>query len=187
MKPTISKLPVKLSTGVGIHKPLNDQELEETKSSGYTILTSIINKLKITRVDYPQQYISTLTDVHITELSTLKFANKDFIIDPTRKDIILEVVNLLMQYPYRNVFNFLSNVGTPDELMWDQPPMDEFHSNFEREIVVYTMEQKGVVNFGKCRYCPSKELAVATKQTRSGDEPMTVFVTCVQCRRQWRQ
>lgn len=33
----------------------------------------------------------------------------------------------------------------------------------------------------KCRKCKSEKTAVSQAQTRSADEPMTTFVTCLEC------
>lgn len=37
----------------------------------------------------------------------------------------------------------------------------------------------------KCKFCGSKETFSYGKQTRSADEPMTVFVTCGKCGKKW--
>lgn len=38
----------------------------------------------------------------------------------------------------------------------------------------------------KCRKCKSTDLRVDLKQTRSADEPMTVFLGCRQCSSKWK-
>ncbi len=37
-----------------------------------------------------------------------------------------------------------------------------------------------------CRKCKSKKTTYYQMQTRSADEPMTTFVTCVNCKNRWR-
>lgn len=37
-----------------------------------------------------------------------------------------------------------------------------------------------------CRKCKSKECSYYQLQTRSGDEPMTTFVTCIKCGNRWK-
>jgi len=39
----------------------------------------------------------------------------------------------------------------------------------------------------KCRRCNKRECTYYEMQTRSADEPMTIFITCVNCGKQWRQ
>jgi transcription elongation factor S-II len=38
----------------------------------------------------------------------------------------------------------------------------------------------------KCRKCHSKECTYYQMQTRSADEPMTTFVTCIKCDNRWK-
>lgn len=38
----------------------------------------------------------------------------------------------------------------------------------------------------RCRKCMSKECHYFGLQTRSGDEPMTIFVSCLNCGNRWR-
>ena len=39
----------------------------------------------------------------------------------------------------------------------------------------------------KCRRCNKKECTYYELQTRSADEPMTIFITCLNCGKEWRQ
>ena len=50
-----------------------------------------------------------------------------------------------------------------------------------RELEDYNKNKKSGTNAFKCSKCKSKNCEVTTKQTRSGDEPMTTFVTCLEC------
>lgn len=38
----------------------------------------------------------------------------------------------------------------------------------------------------KCRKCKSKKCTYYQMQTRSADEPMTIFVTCIDCGNRWK-
>ena len=38
----------------------------------------------------------------------------------------------------------------------------------------------------KCRKCKSKNCTFYELQTRSADEPATIFVTCLDCGKNWR-
>ena len=37
-----------------------------------------------------------------------------------------------------------------------------------------------------CRKCKSKKCTYYALQTRSSDEPMTIFVTCLDCGQRWK-
>ena len=39
----------------------------------------------------------------------------------------------------------------------------------------------------KCRRCHKRECTYYELQTRSADEPMTIFITCLNCGKEWRQ
>jgi len=39
----------------------------------------------------------------------------------------------------------------------------------------------------QCGKCKAKKVSYYQKQTRSADEPMTTFITCLACRHQWRE
>jgi transcription elongation factor S-II len=39
----------------------------------------------------------------------------------------------------------------------------------------------------KCRRCGKRECTYYELQTRSADEPMTCFISCLNCGKEWRQ
>ena len=50
----------------------------------------------------------------------------------------------------------------------------------------YKKDKGGATNKFKCSRCKKKECSYFELQTRSADEPMTVFVTCLNCGKRWR-
>ncbi len=52
-----------------------------------------------------------------------------------------------------------------------------------RETVSHTTSSKGMFKCGKCK---STDTQYTMMQTRSADEPMTVFVFCTNCSNRWR-
>ena len=61
---------------------------------------------------------------------------------------------------------------------WINPPK-------KRDINKYENRDKIDSEF-KCRKCKSKNCSHYQMQTRSADEPMTTFVTCMDCGNRWR-
>ena len=56
----------------------------------------------------------------------------------------------------------------------------------EKEKVIFE-KRKGVGSqHYKCRKCNERDVAVTTAQTRSGDEGITLFLTCNNCGNQWK-
>jgi DNA-directed RNA polymerase subunit M/transcription elongation factor TFIIS len=53
--------------------------------------------------------------------------------------------------------------------------------------VKYENKQVAMTSMFKCKRCGSKECSYYEVQTRSADEPMTQFVTCIKCNNRWKQ
>jgi len=64
-----------------------------------------------------------------------------------------------------------------DELIKRKSILDQnkFESNIEAATDTFT-----------CRKCKSKKCTYMGMQTRSADEPMTIFVTCLDCGNRWK-
>jgi transcription elongation factor S-II len=57
----------------------------------------------------------------------------------------------------------------------------------ERDKLLFEMKPESMTDVFKCRKCKSRECSYYEMQTRSADEPMTVFVSCINCKNRWRQ
>ena len=57
----------------------------------------------------------------------------------------------------------------------------------ERDKLLYEMKPESMTDVFKCRKCHKRECSYYEMQTRSADEPMTVFVSCLNCKNRWRQ
>lgn len=55
-----------------------------------------------------------------------------------------------------------------------------------RDEFKYTPQQEASTDQFTCRKCKSKQCTYYQLQTRSADEPMTIFVTCISCGSRWR-
>ncbi len=129
------------------------------------------------------------TASQIQKLIKLRYTQEPHnpIVDLSRRDILFEIVGMLIKGSFKSTFDFLKGAVNPEYIFWEQPAMEEGRNALVRELNVRQSEVKGVKGVGKCRYCPSIELIFTTKQTRSADEPMTVIVRCVICQKTWRQ
>jgi len=72
----------------------------------------------------------------------------------------------------------------------------EMHFEIWRELIdkkmkkdKYTFEtdKRGASSEFKCRKCKQRECTYYQLQTRSADEPMTTFVTCLNCGNNWKE
>ena len=123
----------------------------------------------------------------VRQLTALVYEDDSPIITIDRRDVILEIVGMLVKNDFAEILDFLTDAPSVDHVLWKQKSLDEGRTKLAREIAIQQAEDVGVKGVGKCKYCPSTELVFSLKMTRSGDEAMTVFVRCVLCTKQWRQ
>ena len=57
----------------------------------------------------------------------------------------------------------------------------------KRDKIKYELKPEAMTNLFKCRKCKSRETSYYEVQTRSADEPMTQFITCLDCDNRWKQ
>ncbi len=74
----------------------------------------------------------------------------------------------------------LWNMGTPREMIWKNARLKKF------PVIQEKMEFEGP-SLLKCRKCGKRKVEHYTKQTRSADEPETIFARCTLCNYRWRQ
>ena len=51
----------------------------------------------------------------------------------------------------------------------------------------YKLKPEAMTDQFKCRKCFSRSCSYYEVQTRSADEPMTQFITCLNCKNRWKQ
>ena len=56
----------------------------------------------------------------------------------------------------------------------------------KRDASKYTDNIQASTNMYTCRKCKSNRCTYYEMQTRSADEPATIFVTCLDCGKHWR-
>ena len=56
----------------------------------------------------------------------------------------------------------------------------------QRDKVKYEVKLEAATDTFKCRKCKSNKCTYYQMQTRSADEPMTTFVTCLECGQRWK-
>ena len=55
-----------------------------------------------------------------------------------------------------------------------------------RDKALYETKKEAMTDQFKCRKCGSRETCYYEMQTRSADEPMTIFITCLNCGNRWK-
>ena len=57
---------------------------------------------------------------------------------------------------------------------------------YRKNKVLYETKKEAMTDQFKCRKCGSRETCYYEMQTRSADEPMTIFITCLNCGNRWK-
>ena len=57
----------------------------------------------------------------------------------------------------------------------------------KRDKLKYELKPEAMTDAFKCRKCGSRSTSYYEVQTRSADEPMTQFITCLDCNNRWKQ
>ena len=76
------------------------------------------------------------------------------------------------------------------EHMWPDGPYakrieEKIHLDMRKQYVEKEAKEN-LVGFFKCGRCKSMKTTYFQMQTRSADEPMTVFVSCLNCAKNWK-
>jgi len=76
----------------------------------------------------------------------------------------------------------------PEQLWPDGPQADAIEKKIHKELrkQALTEEVKNQEGLFKCGRCKSMKTSYYEMQTRSADEPMTVFVSCLNCGKNWK-
>ena len=97
------------------------------------------------------------------------------------KEILFEVLEMLHEGNFESVSKQLSE----KKVFWDHPLLEDVAFQ-EREKYAFIEKpfqvEEGVL---KCPKCGSMKSYSYSKQTRSADEPMTTFATCMGCKHRW--
>ena len=57
---------------------------------------------------------------------------------------------------------------------------------YKRDKVLYETKPEAMTDQFKCGRCKKRKCSYFEFQTRSADEPMTVFITCINCGKRWK-
>jgi DNA-directed RNA polymerase subunit M/transcription elongation factor TFIIS len=122
--------------------------------------------------------------------------------NPLYKDIynmILRttVANLHPVSPVRNV-HLVTRIRAGEVSLTDIPTMNDmeiFPENWHTLIERQSLREQRILEGDKgmatdrfrCSRCHKKECTYYEMQTRSADEPMTIFIRCLNCNKRWRQ
>ena len=73
------------------------------------------------------------------------------------------------------------------ELVKTLPPSKPLKDLGKMDELKYKIKPEAMTDQFKCRKCFSRSCSYYEVQTRSADEPMTQFITCLNCKNRWKQ
>ena len=115
-------------------------------------------------------YVSKVRSFYSNIASNSYVSNPDFRQRITSGDIKVE------QIPNLSVYDICPSIWA-----------DLLDKKSKRDKLKYEMKPKAMTDQFKCRKCGSRSCSYYEVQTRSADEPMTQFISCLDCGNRWKQ
>jgi DNA-directed RNA polymerase subunit M/transcription elongation factor TFIIS len=115
-------------------------------------------------------YLQKIMSIYLNINSNSYLKNKNFKERILSNDMDLTKVSSLSNY---DIF--------PDN--WK----DIIEKKCKQDKLKYELKPEAMSTLFKCRKCGSRETSYYEVQTRSADEPMTQFVTCIKCNNKWKE
>lgn len=147
------------------------RKLEQTIFN-YSIILSKKKNIKRTwdNTIFKRLYLFKIISIY-SNLKKDSYIKNNQLIDNIEKDIIKieDIANL-------NIYEIY-----PDN--WKQLLDDKS----KRDKIKFELKQESMTDQYKCNKCGSRATSYYEVQTRSADEPMTTFITCLNCNCRWKQ
>jgi hypothetical protein len=111
---------------------------------------------------------------------------------------LTRVISNLMAKSYVSNARLLERLRDGEFQIWEVPYMtfsdlypERWNSLAEREMKkeskMLEVDKTMATDMFRCPRCGKRQCTYYEQQTRSADEPMTIFVRCLNCSKQWRQ
>lgn len=90
----------------------------------------------------------------------------------------------------KNIPKLLKNIENVPSMSFQEifpkPWKEMLDKKYKREKSLYEEKQEAMTDQFKCSRCKSRECTYYELQTRSADEAMTTFITCLNCGNRWK-
>ena len=102
------------------------------------------------------------------------------------KEIQYYLAQMILQKGFDEVFSEIDTFLPSKTMIRNMSIFDSGRYEQYLNSRYYTQKLESVKGiFGRCRDCNNDEVVYYEKQTRSADEPMTIFITCTSCNYKW--
>lgn len=142
-----------------------------------SIYNSIISESKKKHIQrswknqkFKKLYLSKIISIYSNLKSDSYIGNKDFLIKI--KDRVIDIDNI-------------GNISSID--IYPERWTELINKKVKQDQKLNDYKPEAMTDIFKCRKCGSRQCSYYEVQTRSADEPMTQFITCLKCNTRWRQ
>ena len=152
----------------------NEKKSRQIEKSIYNNIIKYTKKNNIKRkwnnIHFKSLYVSRIRSIYsnIKEDSYLK--NKNF-----KKKILNNEIDVTM----------ISELSKYD--IFPENWKDLIEEKMKKDKLKYELKPEAMTDIFKCHRCSGRSCTYYEVQTRSADEPMTQFITCLDCNNHWKQ
>ena len=122
-----------------------------------------------------------------TAISALRTTDEQPFFTLQNKARLMDVRALIRKEGFAFTLAFLSRLPNAEAIVADSPLLETVRQ--QQQLEDEMVERKEDVTEGEytCGKCKSRRVGRRLKQTRSADEPMTVFLRCTVCPNRWKE
>lgn len=127
-----------------------------------------------------------LTPDQINKLLALQFPDGTKILTKDRVLLLFDVIDMLRRLSFEDVYTYLQSSANPKDVVLSSPLFENERDRVQLELD--NLQKKIIAEKGiyQCSECHGWETLSTHKQVRSADEPMSTFVRCLGCNKNWR-
>ena len=131
-------------------------------------------------------YVPNLTAEQLQALDQISFGQQD---TPDRTEAIYATIQSLIEVGWDATYAFLLTVPAGDSrsLIFGLPVMRKAQEKERIDLEIYRAKIEGTVGVFTCPRCHGKSTVSSERQTRSADEPLTIFIRCTTCGFNWKR
>jgi DNA-directed RNA polymerase subunit M/transcription elongation factor TFIIS len=183
---------------------LKEEISVNSEAESYKLRMMCLNNMKFLEPQFSKNDIRSLEQA-IYE-AAYNYAQKNYVARSWKSVVFIEIYRQIVRSVFSNIHpespvknpRLLSRVLDGEFKLFEIPSMTSYdmfpEKWFELKDKLLQREQKilegnksRATDQFKCRRCHKRECTYYELQTRSADEPMTCFISCLNCGKEWRQ
>lgn len=166
---------IRKKTVLMINKYINNLTKSKIiEKSIYNYIIEISKKKNINRywsnITFKNLYLSKIRSLYVNINKDSYVKNEKFLKRILSDDIDIKTISYLEIYDiYPENWKYLIEFRT------------------KQDKIKHELKPEAMTTLFKCRKCGSRSTSYYEVQTRAADEPMTQFITCLECNTRWKQ